>query len=355
MKTEAALRDKDRLVLTIIVEEYVREGRPVSSGSVARHRSVSDSPATVRNVMAKLERLGYLSQPHTSAGRVPTDLGFRHYVNTILETEQRSGQPENVRVLQEAATTRRFDFDSLLSRTSKVLADSSDNLGFVISPRVSRVQFQSLRLVKISDERVLLIIITPFNMVLTESVPAGLGLSQLELDRAAHFICEIFRGRTLYEVRDALIEELPRYKLKLEDMLNKLMDIVRASIDAEEGEDRIYLQGAARLLEKVGGPDMNKLRFLFQTFEERARLVKLLSEFISLDRVKVLIGSEVAIPDIRDFSLVLSHYGYKNQVLGSLGIIGPKRLPYDRIIPLVDRVARRLSQAIAVCSKEVSL
>lgn len=350
---KSVLRDKDKKVLTLVVESFVRHGRPVSSGSISQTRRISASPATLRNIMAKLEEMGFLSQPHTSAGRVPTDRGLRHYVGGLLA--EKSLPEERVPLIQEEFPNRTADFDSLLIQACRILADSSDNLGFVISPPIFRLPFEHLRFIKISDRRILVILVTPFHMVLTETLESSLLLTQAELDRASQHVSQNHRGKTILSVRDSLIRELPSHRVKYEDTLNKLLDLLKTSIAKGEGENRIFLQGTSRLLGKAELFDMDKLRSLFENFEEKAALVKLLSDFISLDGVKVLIGAEVNLPNVQDCSLVLSHYGYSNQVLGSLGIIGPKRIPYEKIIPLVDRMAKRLSLAITVLGREVSL
>jgi len=350
---ESVLRDRDKRVLTLIVEHYVRDGRPVSSGVIAKDREFHGSSATVRNIMARLESQGFLSQPHTSAGRVPTDQGLRYYVNHLLS----EGSPARnaLPVIQDIFPQRTADLDSILVQASHLLAEYSDNLGFVISPQISRVQFEHVRFIRISHQRIMAILVTPFQMVLTETLESDLALSQAELDRASQHLNQSFRGKSLLDVRDALLQELPKSRARYEDILNKLTDLVRVVINSEEDENRIFIQGTSRLLGKAELFDMRKLRALFQGFEEKASLVKLLGDFISLDRVKVLIGAEVNFPNVEDCSLVLSHYGTGRQVLGSLGIIGPKRIPYEMIIPLVDRVAKRLSQAITVFGREVSL
>ncbi|OGD13185.1 MAG: heat-inducible transcription repressor HrcA [Candidatus Aminicenantes bacterium RBG_16_63_14] len=349
----SVLRDKDKKVLILVVESFVRHGRPVSSGSICQTRRITASPATLRNIMAKLEEMGFLSQPHTSAGRVPTDKGLRYYVGGLIA--EKALPEERVPLIQGEFPNRTADFDSLLTQACRILADSSDNMGFVISPHIFRLPFEHLRFVKISDRRILVILVTPFHMVLTETLESSLPLTQAELDRASQYVNQNFRGKTIFAVRDALLRELPKHRIKYEDTLNKLLDLFKASIDKEEGESRIFLQGTSRLLGKADLFDMDKLRALFQNFEEKAALVRLLSDFISLDRVKVLIGAEVNFPKVEDCSLVLSHYGYSNQVLGTLGIIGPKRIPYEKIIPLVDRMAKSLSLAITVFGREVSL
>ena len=349
---KSVLRDKDKKVLGLVVEGFVRHGRPVSSGSISQTRRVAASPATLRNIMAKLEALGYLAQPHTSAGRVPTDKGLRYYVGRVLA--EKALPEESPPLIQEEFPHRTADLDSLLLQACRILADSSDALGFVISPRIFRLPFEHLRFVKISDRRVLAILVTPFHMVLTEMLDCGAPLTQIELDRASQYVNQSFRGRTILSIQETLVRELPKRRARSEEPVDKLLGLLKTMID-REGEERLFLEGTSRLLGKGGLADPCKLRPLFRSFEEKAALVRLLSDFVSLDRVKVLIGAEANFPDVEDCSLVLSHYGYSNQVLGTLGVIGPKRIPYERIIPLVDRMAKRVSLAITVFGREVSL
>ncbi len=339
------LKEKDIHILNLIVESYLKVGKPISSGLIAEKSRLSVSPATVRNIMAKLEDLGFLLQPHTSAGRKPTDKGLRFYVNSLLEEAiipQEKGE-----LPLEDFFLERGDFNSLLDQVSKILSESSDNLGFVLSPRISRINFHHLRFIKISEEKVMVILITSFNLVLTEIVETSTYFTQVELDKASEYINKSFIGKNLLFVRDYLLHELPQYKIRYESIIQKLAALLKAYIYQEEQENQIFLQGISKFLEKAESFDMERLKTLFQKFEEKAKLAKLLSDFISLDKVKVLIGSELSIPDISDCSLVLSHYGYDKQVLGSLGIIGPKRIPYKKIIPLVDTVAKKLSQTIS--------
>jgi heat-inducible transcriptional repressor len=295
--------------------------------------------------MAKLEEMGFLAQPHASAGRVPTDLGLRFYVNSLLDETIFSSGPSMFDSPEFGL--RKGDLATFLNRVSQLLSERSDNLGFVISPRISRVNFNHLRLIKISEERVMIILMTTFNLVLTEIVDSRHHFTQLELDRASQYINQRFRGQSLSLVRDVLFQDLPRHRQLYEHEIEKLTSLLRDHMIMEEGEGQLFLQGTARLLDKPELFDMDKLKALFQNFEEKIKLAKLLSDFISLDRVKVLIGPETGLPDAADCALVLSHYGYNNQVLGTLGIIGPKRIPYRRIIPLVDQVAKRLSQTIS--------
>ncbi len=343
--TPSGLREKDRVVLRTIVEVYLRSGQAVSSGFVHARKVLDDSPATIRNIMVKLEEMGFLSQPHASAGRVPTDQGLRFYVNGLLAGGPRGMDEPDIPVVDLAA--RRGDLSALLDGASRLLADGSDSVGFVLSPRVSRIDFQHLRFVKIGEAKVMVILVTTFNMVLTEIVAAESDFAQPELDRASQYINQNFAGKSLAAVRDVLLRELPRAKSQFDQAYGRLMSLLKSSLDQEDSQPPIYVQGAARLVDKFGESDMAGLKALLQNFEEKASLARLLSDFIALDRVKVLIGSEANVPEIADCSLILSHYGDDHHVLGSLGIIGPKRLPYQKIIPLVDQVATKLSRTIS--------
>ena len=340
------LREKDTYILNLIVENYLKVGKPISSGFVAQRSRFPVSSATIRNIMGKLEENGFLLQPHTSAGRIPTDRGLRFYINKLLDE---AVLPEGkIDLPSEGFSLKKGDFNSLLNQVSKILAEYSDNLGFVISPRISDVNFHHLRFIKISEEKVMIILITSYNLVLTEIVETRSLFTQVELDKASQYINQNFRGKSLIFARDYLLEELPKYKIRYENILSKLTSLLKTYISQEEQESRIFLQGTSKLLSKPDFIDIKRLQPLFQNFEEKAKLAKLLSDFISLARVKVLIGPELNVLNVSDCSLVLSHYGYHSQVLGSLGIIGPKRIPYEKIIPLVDCVAKRLSQTISL-------
>ena len=337
-------REKDKLILNLIIENYLKTGKPISSGFIAQRSPLPVSPATVRNIMTKLEEHGYLFQQHTSSGRVPTDKGLRSYVNNLFEevifTEKQVELPEDFPIDLS-------DFDSFLSQISKVLAEHSDNLGFVLSPSMSKINFRHIRFIKISEFKFMIVLITTSDFVLNEIFQTNTYFTQPELDRASQYINQNFSGKNLYFIRDYLFKELPKFKLRYEDIIDKLINLLKAYMSQEEEENQIFLQGTPKLLGKHDLFEMGKLKALFQSFEEKAKLAKLLSDFISLDRVKVLIGSELNIPDITDCSLILSHYGDRRQILGSLGIIGPKRIPYKKIIPLVDSVANRLSRTIS--------
>jgi len=337
------LREKDKYIFQLIVEEYILTGRPVGSATIARKSKTPVSSATIRNIMAKLEKSGYLRKPHSSAGRIPTDRGLRLYVNQlydqVLPSQEFFDLPPETFVIDQG------DFNKLLQNVSQLLSSYSDNIGFVISPSLSRVLFKHVRFIRISEKKFMLILVTTFNLILTEIIESSVDMTQYELDRAARYIEEKFAGKNLIYVHNYLQKEFPRFQTRFEDVLQKLSMLLRVYTLHEEESKKIYLEGTSKLISKVNLFDLERLQSLFQKFEERAKLAQLLSDLINLDRVRVLIGTEIDVPDIADCSLILSHYGSEEQILGSLGIIGPKRIPYRQVIPLVEYVARRLSQA----------
>jgi len=348
------LENKEKIILNLTVGVYIQTGKPVSSGYLAQKINYKVSAATVRNVMAKLEEEEYLYQPHTSAGRIPTDEGIRFYVNSLLN-ETLYATPESVRICPEELSVNSGELDSLLLQVSQILASNSDNLAFVISPHISQVNFDQVKFVKLKDNKVMIVLLSTFNLVQTEIFETQTLFTQNELDRAAQYINQNFRGKNLTFIRDYLFRELPWLKMKYEDLVEKMIALLKSYLSPENEKSRIFLQGTARLLDKAELFDLQKLKSLFQNVEEKANLARLLSDLISLERVKVIIGSELQLPEIADCSLILSPYGYRNQILGSLGIIGPKRLPYEKVIPLVDNVARYLTRIITILEKGVEL
>jgi heat-inducible transcriptional repressor len=340
------LRDKEKRVLVKTVERYLISGMPVSSASVSKMTPSHMPPATVRYIMSKLEGKGLLKQPHTSSGRIPTDNGLRLYVGFLFEEATPHDSSINL-PFEDDFFLRGEDFSTMLTKVSDVLSEHSDNLGFVLSPRLSRLYFKHLRFIKIAEQKVMVILITTFNVVLTDITETRAYFTQVELDRAARYINDNFRGKNLVFVRDYLMKEVPKFRAEYEQSINKLIGLLRAYIFREDETSQIFIKGTSRLVGKPDLFEMDRLRLLFQNFEEKAKLAKLLSDFISLDKVKVLIGTDLDMPAVSDCALILSHYGDQNQILGSLGIIGPKRISYKKIIPLVDHVAKQLSQTIS--------
>ncbi|MFQ6082318.1 MAG: heat-inducible transcriptional repressor HrcA [Candidatus Aminicenantia bacterium] len=339
------IEERENLILKLVIENYLKLGIPISSKLISKNLKYKISTATIRNITAKLDEMGLLFQPHTSAGRIPTDEGLKFYVDSLLDEIILPSQEK--KIISENFFNPEVNLESLLEKTSRLLSDFSDNLGLVLYPKISKLNFQQVRFLRLYEERILLMLITTSNFIITETIHGKDYFTQDELNRAADYINENFAGKNLLYVQDYLLRELPHERALYDQLISKLITLIKNYFIYEKKTDKIYLEGQANLLTKPELFDMEKLKSLFKSFEEKAKLIKLLTNFINFQGVKVIIGSEMDIPFISGCTLIISTYSFKDQTLGSLGILGPKRMPYKKVISLVDYVAKSLSQTIS--------
>lgn len=346
-RTTGGLDERARSVLRALVREYVRYGRPVGSRRLSRIYREGLSPATLRNVMADLEEAGYLTQPHTSAGRVPTGEGYRYYVESLMG---RAGlDPEEAGAIRrhlEAET----DPEDLMNRTCGVLSSYSDNIGIVLAPPISRAVMRHIEFVRWTDQRILVILVSSSGLVQHRLIPTEETYSQSELDQAGRYLVEHFSGRTLTEVRGELLHLLSQERAQYDRLLRSAAMLGVASLEdavgSREEEPQVYLGGASRVVRKIPTEEPDRLSALLQALEEKKMLVKIVTECIREGQAGpfVTIGLERHIPGLVDWALITSPYEYEGQSFGSLGILGPSRMEYERTISLVAWVARLFGQ-----------
>ena len=336
-------------ILRGLVREYIHSGRPVGSRRLAKAHSEKLSPATIRSVMANLEERGFLKQPHTSAGRVPTDKGYRVYVDSLLETRKLSKKEVN-RI--KGSLEQETDPADLMTKTSQILSTFSDNVGFVLAPPISLAVLKHIEFVKTSRERVLVILVTGAGLVQHRFIQLDEAVAQSDLDQAGRYLGTHFQGKTLLEIRDELLRLMSEEKSLYDRILKNVILLGSAALmnpesDVEEGAD-VYLGGAAQIIQKPEMNDINRMIALFETFEEKSRLVKIISECLKSnpEGLTVTIGLEEHIPRMRDWALVTSPYLHNHKVMGGLGILGPSRMEYARAISLVDYVAKLFGELL---------
>ncbi len=348
-ETGAPISERALGLLKLLVQEHVRTGRPVGSRKLSKLHPDGLSSATIRNEVADLEDLGYVTQPHASAGRQPTILGYRFYVDSMSETPGLSDQHiEKIRRSLEQET----DLDALMDKTSKLLSSLSNNVGFVLVPPLSMTALKHIEFIKISRQRILVILVAPTGFVQHRLIELEGRLEQVDLDQAGRYLVHNFEGRTLMEIRAELIRLMSQDKALYDRLLRKVIVLCAAGLieDPPNGDEEgaVYLGGTARLIEMPEIKDVQRMIKLFQTFEEKSRMVKLVSRCVHLDQPgpTVTIGLEDHLPDMHDFTLVSSPYVYHEGATGSLGIIGPNRMEYDRVIGLVDYVANLFTRLL---------
>lgn len=345
------LTERARSVLKNLIKEYVRTGRPVGSRRLAKLDPEGMSPATIRNVVADLEEMGFVTQPHTSAGRIPTARGYRLYVDALLESHKLSST--DVTLIRESIEIEN-DAGELMTKTSRILSALSSNLGFVVSPPLSSTVMRRIEFIRIAPGRILAIVVTQQGLVQHRTVQLDQDFERIELEQASRYLDTHFSGRTLGEIRDELHERMKEEKALYDRLLRNviLLGSVGLSTSDEESSDaEVYFGTASTLIQKPEMSDVDRIMTLLRTVEEKGRLARLISECLRVEpsRPMVTIGMGDLIPEMEDWTIIACPYRCDDQTTGSLGVIGPPRMEYGRAISLVDYVAKlfgkRLSQA----------
>ena len=330
-------------VLEVIIEDYIRSGEAVGSRTVSEKSDLALSSASIRNIMSDLERLGFLYQPHTSAGRVPTEQGFRFYVDNLLSVQELSQiERQKLRAMvpdYHGAATEFF------RETSRMLSSTSHYLGVVWAPRVDLVILQHIEFVKLRKHLVLALMVGTSGMVQNRIIEVEEDFTQSELDHLSDYMNGFLAGLTLQQVRDKIIEQMRVVKSAYDRLLEQALGLGEKAFSSLDEPD-VFIEGRTNIFEELEFGSVSQMKDLFRTFEEKAIMVSLLDKCLDPQGVKIAIGSESKIQAIEPCSLVTSTYSYRGKVLGALGVIGPRRMDYSRVVPLVDYTAQLLTEIL---------
>lgn len=342
------LSDRTRRILATLVRAYIETGEPVSSATLAHRAGLNVSSATVRNILAQLEEMGHVWQPHTSAGRVPTDTGYRCYVDMLIESRRatRDVSAVEARLRQEAGDAPLMD--DLLSSTSHVLSEASRHVGFAIGPPNGQAIFHRIEFVPLSGNRILVVVVASGNQVSQKTVDIGEAVTDSEMVQAANFLNSEFAGRTLDQVRAGVLERLHEERSLYDQLLGLALRLASSSFANLERPTAVYIDGASTLLEEVvqaSGISAATLRTLLRMVEEKQRLVRMLTEYMDGPGLTVVIGAEHNDPELRPFSLIASTY-FDGRSTGTVGVIGPTRMRYSRAISMVDVAALAVARVL---------
>jgi heat-inducible transcriptional repressor len=339
------LDERTRGILRLIIRSYVTSGDPVGSRTLAKSMEWRLSPATIRNIMSDLEDDGYLEQPHTSAGRIPSEKGYRFYVDNLADSSKVSKSDERYisRILAESESP-----EDVMSRASMLLSTISRNVGIVVAPPIAATVLKHIEFVDLSDGKILVVFVSKSGLLQRKLIRVGDRYTQDELDKAGRYLVEKFSGKTLTEIRNELLHMMQVERTLFDGMLS-LLQTWGESLGDESTAESIYLQGTANIINQPEFADVERMRMLFHMFEEKGRLVKILNECISSnppEGVKIAIGSELGVPNMRDFTLITSSYASDDHMTGFLGIIGPTRMEYERGISIVGYLGRLIGEMI---------
>jgi heat-inducible transcriptional repressor len=341
-----SLSERDRRILASLVREYIDRGEPVSSLWLAEHSGLGVSSATLRNVLAALEESGYVRQPHTSAGRVPTDLAYRCYVDQLLEGRR----PARPAPMIEARIRQAASFEDLFDCVSQELSRSSHHLGFALAFARHDFDLKHVEFVSLEPTRVLVVLVATTGQVVHKRVTVSEPLTPGDLRQAANYLNGEFGGRPVREIRDALAARMQDDRAAYDKLLTRVVELARQSLAAASAQGQLYIHGTSSLVESApddeAGASMAGLRALLGMIEEKHRLIELLSAYIDGPGVTVVIGGEHLSPELRGFSLVASTSDDDGE-MGAVGIIGPTRMRYSRAITAVDTLAQVLGRVLA--------
>lgn len=346
--TPAGLSERTRRLLATLVREYIETGQPVASSTLAQKAGLTISSATVRNVLAQLEEMGFVWQPHTSAGRVPTDMGYRFFVDLLLEARRapRGANAVEARLRQEAGEAPLVD--DLLSSASHVLSEASRHVGFAVAPANTDAVFHRIEFVPLGGTRILVVVVARGNQVSQKTVDIGESVGSSELTQAANFLNSEFSGRTLAEVREGVLDRLREERTLYDQLLGLALRLASSSLERMDEPTAVFIGGTASLLDEVieaSGLSVLTLRAMLRLIEEKQRLVRLLDQYIEGVGLTVVIGAEHSNPELRAFSLIASTY-FDGRRTGMVGVIGPTRMRYSRAITVVDGAAQAVGRVL---------
>jgi heat-inducible transcriptional repressor len=338
------LDSRAREVLREIVIEHIASGEAISSRSLAKCGRFQLSPASLRNVMADLEDLGYLAQPHTSAGRVPTDRGYRYFIEYLMRSRTLS---EQERASIDGQVRQATEIDQMLQVASRIVSSMSDQIGVVFMPTLLQFAIRSIDFVQVAEARILCVFVGMNGVVVNKVVETREPFTRDELQKIGRYITIEFGGMTLDAIRRRLIRMTEEERAQHDQMLQKTIHLgIDAVGEVVPVAHELYVEGAASILTKPEYADAEAMRRTFLALQEKEKLVQLLESCLDEDGLQILIGSESDFTQVHNFSIVARRYGTSSTPLGMVGILGPMRMEYARMAPLVDYLGRALSRKI---------
>ncbi|HVI75033.1 MAG TPA: heat-inducible transcriptional repressor HrcA [Anaeromyxobacteraceae bacterium] len=340
----SSLSQRAREILRVLVQDYIQRGEPVASQPLLARHDLDCSPATVRNVMADLEALGFLAKPHASSGRIPTQAGYRLYVDTLLKVRP---PPAAEREQIEKVTHDASAVDTLLESTARVLHSLTHHAGVVTTPRPVDDPIRQIEFVRLRESRVLVVFVSEAGLVTNKLMQLDARPEPGELERAANYLNEKLRGGPLATLRERILADMRADQSALQRVVSKALQLAEQSFGAALAGGEVLVDGEESFLDAPEFADVQKARALLRAFAEKDRILRVLDKVLRAREVQIFIGAESELASVPDVSVVAAPYGRGDQVLGTLAVIGPTRMKYERVIPLVDLTAREISRALS--------
>jgi heat-inducible transcriptional repressor len=336
--------NRAREILREVIRSFIESGEPVGSRTIAKIYPEGLSAASIRNIMADLEEMGLLSQPHTSAGRVPTDRGYRYFVDSLLTGME---VPRSDREQVNEVVRRQVTVPEVLHEISRLISRLTHQVGFVVSPDHTRAVLKHIEFISLAKQRVLVILVDTAGVIYNRVADTSEELPQEELDKIGRFLAAEYQGKSLVEIRESLLQAMKEEKARFDKLFSRAITLGTQFFQAqEEADKKIFVEGTSNILHQPDFSDMDEMRKIFETFEATGKLVKILDEVAASEGLRVVIGSEHSDPTLSHLALVASPYHVGDKAAGLLGVLGPTRMEYARAMALVDYISKLLSRIL---------
>ena len=338
--------ERAQQLLRVLIQRYIKDGQPVGSRTLSKDAGLALSPATIRNVMSDLEELGLVSAPHTSAGRIPTPQGYRLFVDSLVRYRQpKEGDIDLLRTQIQRGTDNP---GSLISSVSSTLSEFTSLAGVVTVARGQHAALRQIEFLPLSENRILAILVINDREVQNRILQVDREYTQSELQQAANFMNQHYAGIEMIQVRKRILTDLDDARLSMNQAMHDIIEVAQSTMDGgSDAEGEFVLAGETNLMDFAELSDVDTLRRLFETFSRKRSMLDLLDRSINADGVQVFIGAESGYGILDDCSVVTAPYQLDDETVGVLGVIGPTRMAYDRVVPIVDITARLLKSALS--------
>ncbi len=340
--TDKPISDRAQYILKALIEQFIREGQPIGSKALVQAGNLNVSSATVRGVMADLEAIGLIHSPHTSAGRVPTSKGYRFFVDSLLTV-----QP--IEAITKDMLQQHFDVDmnhkQMVASVSHALSGMTELAGLVTIPTLERNILQDIEFIPLSAKSILVVLVFSDQQVQNRIIQVKREYSRSELQQAGNYLTELLKGKDLAQARHLLVTAMNHDKQQMNTVMQAILDEADQAFDVKPDEN-VVISGEVNLLNYADATGMGQLRQLFQAFSDKQDIMHLLDKSINAEGVNIFLGEESGYEILGDCSLVTSSYSVDGEVVGVLGVIGPTRMQYDKVVPMVDITAKLLSAAL---------
>jgi len=346
ISTHEQLTERDQRILFAVIGEYITTAEPVGSRTISRKYTFGLSPATIRNIMSDLEEIGLLLQPHTSAGRIPTDQGFRVYVDHLEHTREAFEKLASSSI--EEVLHDQTELGTFMKKATEILSALSQQAGVFLAPNLRSMICRHIDFIKLNNAQVLVIFISESGMVHKRAIRLDSDISQDLLDKISKLVTSTLMGLTLSEIRTKLVRMMTSEKARFDELLSRAIQLSQAFFSDATEESELYVGGTLNMMSQPEFADLEKMKTLFKTFEEKQLLINILDKCLDEngEQVKVIIGNENPQANTQDLSFVMSSYKAGDRILGVVGVVGPKRMNYMHVIPIVEHTAKTVSRLL---------